>query len=861
MASATERQKQKVIDSLKEGFEELFSAQSQKAVTGVERESPEVSISEVSQRMAGVLVENLYGVQDWRLLKNKPTTLQGFGISQSDSYLSSPSSYFSLDEEGNVYTEKNLYSKKGVSAFGFGGSGDTPGSVDVLSNWEDYSEEKELWALSAKLGKSLLDGKKDNFADGYYSKPGHKHSIGDITGLEDLSTLLDLFDWFEWDEDNQAIRVKYALYSIADLSAFGVGTGSGTGSGGGYERLDDWLSYDVSKEGWVLSAGLGYGLKVMVDGKSPIGHKHTISDISNFTPYSHPDYSQENEIGGTLGHIKASKMAQIDILLSLFERKGAGTELNPYVIEAKYDFYSIGGSSAYGLGVLGGGSGGGYERLDDWASYDASKATWVLSAKLGVDLNTSLAGKQAQLNGTGLVRMSGTGVTYDNTSYATTSSLSNYLSLSGGNLNGFLQVNSYLRVNTASYGANKGYIYFGDGTLDRWIGYDGNNFALQNGSGGQIIYHTGNLTNTLSNGYLPYWNGSSLSDTYLSINSSGVFFNGINASAHRYFRLNKTSGYDGGILWQLSGNEKFQQVITNSGDMDFYNYTYGGVTVRFLANGNVGIGYTDRSEKFAVAGNGYFNGSLTNVGHHYINGVGNYLWFDTLGAASSNYIGTVNNYDLRLVNTRGTGSWLDLRSDGSIYTSGVFETYGHARIGFNGSSGLYIASSSRYLWPGAGGSLSLGTSGVDRIYITGAGFSKMSNTGYFSNVSGSYHEILSDSSLTALISSEISSGSANILYLSFRNLSPDDNSRFLNCYSTSGSKFLLYASGRVWAANYIESASYLKGTSIKIGANWEAIPSGTSDAYLDLKYNGVLKARLDSSGNITAVGGVTAFAV
>ena len=67
------------------------------------------------------------------------------------------------------------------------------------------------------------------------------------------------------------------------------------------------------------------------------------------------------------------------------------------------------------------------------------------------------------------------------------------MSLSGGNLSGYLQVNSYLRVNTASYGANKGYIYFGDGTLDRWIGYDGSNFALQNGSGGQIIIHSGNI--------------------------------------------------------------------------------------------------------------------------------------------------------------------------------------------------------------------------------------------------------------------------------------------------------------------------------------------------------------------------------
>ena len=68
----------------------------------------------------------------------------------------------------------------------------------------------------------------------------------------------------------------------------------------------------------------------------------------------------------------------------------------------------------------------------------------------------------------------------------------------------------------------------------------------------------------------------------------------------------------------------------------------------------------------------------------------------------------------------------------------------------------------------------------------------------------------------------------------------------------------LYSNGKGVFASYLESASYLKGTSVKIGANWEAIPNGND---LELRYGGVMKAKLSSSGDILAVGGVTAFAV
>lgn len=56
------------------------------------------------------------------------------------------------------------------------------------------------------------------------------------------------------------------------------------------------------------------------------------------------------------------------------------------------NFYAEGGISAFGVGSMqgSGGSGMSYERLDNWADYSVDKATAVLSAFLGNDLNKRL---------------------------------------------------------------------------------------------------------------------------------------------------------------------------------------------------------------------------------------------------------------------------------------------------------------------------------------------------------------------------------------------------------------------------------------------------------------------------------------
>ena len=69
------------------------------------------------------------------------------------------------------------------------------------------------------------------------------------------------------------LQVDADLYSTGEVSAYGLGTGGGGGTG--YERLDAWSDYDLTKSGWVLSALLGKDLDTRVGTNSS-----AISDLN-----------------------------------------------------------------------------------------------------------------------------------------------------------------------------------------------------------------------------------------------------------------------------------------------------------------------------------------------------------------------------------------------------------------------------------------------------------------------------------------------------------------------------------------------------------------------------------------------------
>jgi|694.fasta_scaffold68024_3 hypothetical protein len=182
-----------------------------------------------------------------------------------------------------------------------------------------------------------------------------------------------------------------------------------------------------------------------------------------------------------------------------------------------------------------------------------------LAAALGDDANfastltTSLSGKQASLSGTGFVKISGTTISYDNSTYLTTASAtSTYLPLAGGIMSGNISygvgngVAFYLQPQAAGGGPTNGAVlrlksHSGAGALSDRSGA----LAWIDGNGVRLDLFEWN--SSLINAYVPI-NGTSavFSSTITSFSTSGAaaFNNGINihTQAGTY-----TAGH-GGIL-------------------------------------------------------------------------------------------------------------------------------------------------------------------------------------------------------------------------------------------------------------------------------------------------------------------------
>jgi hypothetical protein len=66
--------------------------------------------------------------------------------------LNNLASWWKLDEENDaIYSEKSIYSLKGVSALGYGDGGGSGGGVDMLDSWANYTEAKADYYAPASL--------------------------------------------------------------------------------------------------------------------------------------------------------------------------------------------------------------------------------------------------------------------------------------------------------------------------------------------------------------------------------------------------------------------------------------------------------------------------------------------------------------------------------------------------------------------------------------------------------------------------------------------------------------------------------------------------------------------------------------
>jgi hypothetical protein len=357
--------------------------------------------------------------------------IEGFAAIKDIWEFDNDESHWTTDDSGNkiktIKSKFNVWSNGYVSALG-ASSSSLGGSFDLLQEWDKYVDETaKSMALSAYLGKDLLD-RVTSLEKG---QKGHKITISgsgnvvvnveessdggtltftkgniDLSGyatkteLEAVSKKTDSVtqrvDEFLGGSDTDGIINKWK-----ELEAFLDGQQQGT-------TLSSLLDKKVDK---TIQVKAGEGLS----GGGALSGNVTLSLATVGTAGTYTKVTVD-KYGRVTGHatLSASDIPTLEISkinglqeeldkklnISDFGNKFAtemanwfkkDTEGNVFVADSK-GFYSESFVSAMGKSSGGSSSGGGsYDRLDNWADYSADRATWVLSAKLGYDLNTRVS--------------------------------------------------------------------------------------------------------------------------------------------------------------------------------------------------------------------------------------------------------------------------------------------------------------------------------------------------------------------------------------------------------------------------------------------------------------------------------------
>ena len=304
------------------------------------------------------------------------------------SFATEMAKWFAKDSDGNIYVadKKGFYSNSFISALGLSASTGGGGSFDLLQDWNKYVDETaKSTALSAYLGKDLLDRIKavENGRKGHaIVVSGSGNVLVNVAESSDASTLtftkgnIDLSGYATKTELTELLTAK------ADKS---IRVNAGTGLAGGGS-----LSADITLSLATVGTAGTY-TKVTVDKYGRVtGHSSlTAADIPTL---------EISKINGLQAELD-KKLNKTDFGTSFATEMAKWFAKDPdgniYVANEK-GFYSNSFISALGLSDNEGGSGVvSYDRLDNWADYAEEKATWVLSAKLGNELNSRVSALEA----------------------------------------------------------------------------------------------------------------------------------------------------------------------------------------------------------------------------------------------------------------------------------------------------------------------------------------------------------------------------------------------------------------------------------------------------------------------------------
>lgn len=329
---------------------------------------------------------------------------------------------FELDENGNIHikNERGIWSDSFITSGGINGSNSGSG-YNRLDSWSDYTSSRSTDVLSAQLGYSLYtdveqlkngasNGINETELDGLLTRWQYvKKSDGDKwyaskQSTEDRLTALENM----WEITSDGLHAKNGLGVYSDSFVTGGGINSSSSGSSIVNRLDTWDSYTSSKASYVLSASLGYDLHSRLTSvEDNLGNVNIdLSDYVTKTSFSEHKIEFSNHINTYNNHVTAYNnhitsynqhisdynthvanyttwKASVDKIMSVLEIDSAGD------LHVKKGLYSD--SFVTAGGKNGTSSSSALTRFDGpWTSYTNAKATNVLSASLGKDLDDRL---------------------------------------------------------------------------------------------------------------------------------------------------------------------------------------------------------------------------------------------------------------------------------------------------------------------------------------------------------------------------------------------------------------------------------------------------------------------------------------
>jgi len=396
--------------------------------------------------------------------------------------------------------------------------------------------------------------------------------------------------------------------------------------------------------------------------------------------------------------------------------------------------------------------------------------------------------------------------------------------------------------------SSNNYIIYNEGT-----GTDALTISKANNSAtfASTIQATNATFTNLSTGYIPYKTSGAFGNSPISISGGSTYISGggtYDSPKSLILTHLEPSVYSAYIGIRQEGlGYAHLSFGTRSASTDYMG------TLN-IGNGNVGVGYFGRSEKFAVAGNAYFRDGLWSSGvietTSYFKGRSGSIIGDALTSPS---LGSISSMSLGVSGYFSYGTAIGVTGDGNTW----FQSQR-----FDGGQSIYDL-----IFQPLGGNVAIGYSGSINHKL------KVNGTGYFNGLltiqptTGSYSEGIRIGAYSGWSNVQFKVNTANTTGTQsgqwLIGVNPADTWCMVKGGSESASTIpsnglaipytlaniyfnsnIMYHAGNANRTDISWSAS-----SVKIGDNWEAIPNGTT---LELRFNTSAKMYLSDSGGLSA---------